>query len=112
MSRRQVNPARRIVGNGGFPLAGAFPSKTRTSPLLSITLVLLVLLLRMAQLSYLNSFAVSIINLKSLSCCVYRFCAMPLFVLQDGMEPLDVIASHILFYLPLTGCIAYCWISI
>lgn len=29
------------MGNGGFSLAGAFPSKTRSSPLLSLTLVLL-----------------------------------------------------------------------
>ncbi|GAB2279592.1 Probable pectin methylesterase cgr2 [Dionaea muscipula] len=41
MSRRPVNPARRLVGNGGFSLAGAFPAKTRSSPLLSLTLVLL-----------------------------------------------------------------------
>ncbi|KAL9251775.1 putative pectin methylesterase CGR2 [Drosera capensis] len=41
MSRRPVNPARRLVGNGGFSLAGAFPPKTRSSPLLSLTLVLL-----------------------------------------------------------------------
>lgn len=43
MSRRPVNPARRLVGNGGFPLVGAFPSKTRSSPLVSVTLVTLVL---------------------------------------------------------------------
>ncbi|XP_074308886.1 putative pectin methylesterase CGR2 isoform X1 [Silene latifolia] len=41
MSRRPVNPTRRLVGNGGFPLMGAFPSKTRSSPLLSLTLVVL-----------------------------------------------------------------------
>ncbi|GAB4849130.1 Probable pectin methylesterase cgr2 [Ancistrocladus abbreviatus] len=41
MSRRPVNPTRRLVGNGGFSLAGAFPPKTRSSPLLSLTLVLL-----------------------------------------------------------------------
>ncbi|XP_057542442.1 probable pectin methylesterase CGR2 [Amaranthus tricolor] len=41
MSRRPVNPARRLVGNGGFPLVGAFPSKTRSSPLVSVTLVAL-----------------------------------------------------------------------
>lgn len=44
MSRRPVNPTRRLVGNGGFPLVGAFPSKTRSSPLVSVTLVALVLL--------------------------------------------------------------------
>lgn len=42
MSRRPVNPARRLVGNGGFPPVGAFPSKTRSSPLVSVTLVALV----------------------------------------------------------------------
>ncbi|KAK9749617.1 hypothetical protein RND81_02G138600 [Saponaria officinalis] len=41
MSRRPVNPTRRLVGNGGFPLSGAFSSKTRSSPLLSLTLVVL-----------------------------------------------------------------------
>ncbi|KNA21609.1 hypothetical protein SOVF_041620 [Spinacia oleracea] len=41
MSRRPVNPTRRLVGNGGFPLVGAFPSKTRSSPLVSVTLVAL-----------------------------------------------------------------------
>ncbi|KAL9229859.1 hypothetical protein vseg_005280 [Gypsophila vaccaria] len=41
MSRRPVNPTRRLVGNGGFPLAGVFPSKTRSSPLFSLTLVVL-----------------------------------------------------------------------
>ncbi|XP_074295238.1 putative pectin methylesterase CGR2 [Silene latifolia] len=41
MSRRPVNPTRRLVGNGGFPLAGVFPSKTRSSPLLPLTLVVL-----------------------------------------------------------------------
>lgn len=45
MSRRPVNPTRRTVGNGGFPVAEAFPSKTHSSPLLSITLVLLGVLL-------------------------------------------------------------------
>lgn len=41
MSRRPVNPTRRLVGNGGSPLMGAFSSKTRSSPLLSLTLVVL-----------------------------------------------------------------------
>ncbi|KAH9615409.1 hypothetical protein KSS87_013444 [Heliosperma pusillum] len=41
MSRRPVNPTRRLVGNGGFPLMGSFPSKTRSSPLVSLTLVVL-----------------------------------------------------------------------
>lgn len=93
MSRRPVNPTRRTVGNGGFPLAEAFPSKTHSSPLLSITLVLLVLLLHVAQFSCLNSFTVSISNAKSLSYYAYRFCAIHLFVLRDGMELLGVIIS-------------------
>ncbi|KAL9269761.1 putative pectin methylesterase CGR2 [Drosera capensis] len=41
MSRRPINPARRLAGNGGFSLGGAFSSKTRSSPVLSVTLVLL-----------------------------------------------------------------------
>ena len=94
MSRRPVNPTRRIVGNGGFPLAGAFPSKTHSSPLLSITLVLLVLLLHVAQFICLNSFTVSISNVKSLSDDAYRFCAIHLFVLRDGMELLGIIISR------------------
>lgn len=50
MSRRPVNPTRRLVGNGGFPLSGAFPSKTRTSPLVSLVLVVLGVLLILAYL--------------------------------------------------------------
>uniref|UniRef100_A0A7C9DNE1 Uncharacterized protein n=1 Tax=Opuntia streptacantha TaxID=393608 RepID=A0A7C9DNE1_OPUST len=50
MSRRPVNPTRRLVGNGSFPLSGAFPSKTRTSPLLSLALVILGVLLILAYL--------------------------------------------------------------
>ncbi|KAL8143361.1 hypothetical protein V2J09_016393 [Rumex salicifolius] len=41
MSRRPASTARRLVGNGSFPFSGAFPSKTRSSPLLPITLVTL-----------------------------------------------------------------------
>ncbi|GAB2259976.1 hypothetical protein Droror1_Dr00010831 [Drosera rotundifolia] len=41
MSRRPINPARRLAGNGGFSLGGAFLSKTRSSLVLSVTLVLL-----------------------------------------------------------------------
>ncbi|GAB4846847.1 Probable pectin methylesterase cgr2 [Ancistrocladus abbreviatus] len=50
MSRRPVNPTRRLVGNGGFSLAGAFPPKTRSSPLLSLTLVILGALLLLGYL--------------------------------------------------------------
>lgn len=50
MSRRPVNPARRVVGNGGFPFGGAFPSKARSSPILSLTLVLLGVLLILGYL--------------------------------------------------------------
>ncbi|KAM0948320.1 putative S-adenosyl-L-methionine-dependent methyltransferase, pectin methyltransferase CGR2/3 [Dioscorea sansibarensis] len=41
MSRRAVNPSRRLADNGTLPLSGAFPQKSRTSPLLSIGLLLL-----------------------------------------------------------------------
>ncbi|XP_034689757.1 probable pectin methylesterase CGR2 [Vitis riparia] len=41
MSRRQVNPSRRFVDSGSIPFAGALHSKSRSSPLLSIGLVLL-----------------------------------------------------------------------
>ncbi|KAF3434589.1 hypothetical protein FNV43_RR21674 [Rhamnella rubrinervis] len=39
MSRRLVNPARRIADGGGLPFAGSSQSKSRPSPLLSIGLV-------------------------------------------------------------------------
>ncbi|KAL2927673.1 putative pectin methylesterase CGR2 [Bienertia sinuspersici] len=45
MSRRPVNPARRLVDNGNISLGGSSHSKSRSSPLLSIGLVLLVLLI-------------------------------------------------------------------
>ncbi|KAL5537958.1 hypothetical protein UlMin_044091 [Ulmus minor] len=41
MSRRPVNPARRIADVGSIPFVGAVQSKTRSSPLLSIGLVVL-----------------------------------------------------------------------
>ncbi|KAJ0979554.1 hypothetical protein J5N97_015028 [Dioscorea zingiberensis] len=41
MSRRAVNPSRRLADSGGLPFSGAFQQKSRTSPLLSIGLVLL-----------------------------------------------------------------------
>uniref|UniRef100_A0A803RCQ2 Uncharacterized protein n=2 Tax=Cannabis sativa TaxID=3483 RepID=A0A803RCQ2_CANSA len=41
MSRRPVNPARRIGDGGSIPFVGAVQSKTRSSPLLSIGLVVL-----------------------------------------------------------------------
>ncbi|XVE86954.1 hypothetical protein DITRI_Ditri18aG0076900 [Diplodiscus trichospermus] len=40
MSRRQVNYTRRFVDSGNFPFAGALHSKSRSSPILSIGLVL------------------------------------------------------------------------
>lgn len=43
MSRRQVNPARRIADGGSIPFVGSVQAKTRSSPLLSIGLVVLVL---------------------------------------------------------------------
>lgn len=42
MSRRQVGSTRR---NGSFPFAGAFNSKSKSSPLLSIGLVVVVIVL-------------------------------------------------------------------
>ncbi|KAK9286620.1 hypothetical protein L1049_015020 [Liquidambar formosana] len=41
MSRRPVNPARRLVDGGGISFASSLHSKSRSSPLLSIGLVLL-----------------------------------------------------------------------
>ncbi|EXC04274.1 hypothetical protein L484_002205 [Morus notabilis] len=41
MSRRQVNPARRIADSGSIPFVGSVQSKTRSSPLLSVVLVVL-----------------------------------------------------------------------
>lgn len=41
MSRRPVNPARRLVDSGNSSLGGSLQSKSRSSPLLSIGLVLL-----------------------------------------------------------------------
>ncbi|XP_024975187.1 uncharacterized protein At3g49720-like [Cynara cardunculus var. scolymus] len=41
MSRRPGNLTRRFTGNGSVPLGGIFHSKSRTSPLLSIALILL-----------------------------------------------------------------------
>lgn len=43
MSRRPVNPARRIGDGGSIPFVGVVQSKARSSPLLSIGLVLVVL---------------------------------------------------------------------
>ncbi|XVF61414.1 hypothetical protein PTKIN_Ptkin08bG0127500 [Pterospermum kingtungense] len=40
MSRRQVNSTRRFVDSGNFPFSGALHSKSRSSPILSIGLVL------------------------------------------------------------------------
>lgn len=44
MSRRSVNPARRIGDGGNIPLMGGVQSKSRSSPLLSIGLLVVVLL--------------------------------------------------------------------
>ncbi|KAH7667954.1 S-adenosyl-L-methionine-dependent methyltransferase protein [Dioscorea alata] len=41
MSRRAVNPSRRLADSGTLPFSGAFPQKSRTSPLLSVGLLLL-----------------------------------------------------------------------
>ncbi|KAJ9177408.1 hypothetical protein P3X46_012630 [Hevea brasiliensis] len=41
MSRRQVSSTRRFVDTGNFPFAGALHSKSRSSPLLSVGLILL-----------------------------------------------------------------------
>ncbi|KAE8693374.1 Pentatricopeptide repeat (PPR) superfamily protein [Hibiscus syriacus] len=40
MSRRQVSATRRFVDSGNFPLSGALHSKSRSSPILSIALVI------------------------------------------------------------------------
>ncbi|KAE8655833.1 Pentatricopeptide repeat (PPR) superfamily protein [Hibiscus syriacus] len=40
MSRRQVSTTRRFVDSGNFPFAGALQSKSRSSPILSIGLVI------------------------------------------------------------------------
>lgn len=48
MSRRQVNPARRIADGGSIPFVGSVQAKTRSSPLLSIGLVVLGALLIIA----------------------------------------------------------------
>jgi len=42
MARRQVGSTRRVGDGGSFPFAGALHSKSRSSPLLSICLVLVV----------------------------------------------------------------------
>lgn len=42
MSRRAVNPNRRLVDSGSNPLVGSLHQKSRSSPLLSVGLVLLV----------------------------------------------------------------------
>lgn len=42
MSRRQVGSTRRGGDSGSFPFVGALHSKSRSSPLLSICLVLVV----------------------------------------------------------------------
>ncbi|OAY35646.1 probable pectin methylesterase CGR2 [Manihot esculenta] len=41
MSRRQVSSTRRLVDTGNFPFSGALHSKSRSSPLLSVGLILL-----------------------------------------------------------------------
>ncbi|XP_057963249.1 probable pectin methylesterase CGR3 [Malania oleifera] len=41
MSRRQVNPTRRFVDSGSIPFVGSLQPKSRSSPLLSIGLVIL-----------------------------------------------------------------------
>ncbi|KAJ0040456.1 hypothetical protein Pint_27834 [Pistacia integerrima] len=41
MSRRQVSSTRRLVDSGSFPFSGALHSKSRSSPVLSVALVLL-----------------------------------------------------------------------
>ncbi|XP_039129841.1 probable pectin methylesterase CGR2 [Dioscorea cayenensis subsp. rotundata] len=41
MSRRAVNPSRRLADGGSLPFVGVFPQKSRTSPLLSVGLVVL-----------------------------------------------------------------------
>lgn len=43
MSRRPVNPARRIGDGGSIPFVGVVQSKSRSSPLISIGLVIVVL---------------------------------------------------------------------
>ncbi|XP_065872170.1 probable pectin methylesterase CGR3 isoform X2 [Euphorbia lathyris] len=45
MSRRPVNPARRLGDGGGIPFIGSVQSKSRSSPLLSICLVIGAILL-------------------------------------------------------------------
>jgi putative pectin methylesterase len=44
MSRRPVNSNRRLLDGGGLPLATSLQSKTNSSPLLTIGLVVLVIL--------------------------------------------------------------------
>ncbi|KVI02737.1 hypothetical protein Ccrd_018973 [Cynara cardunculus var. scolymus] len=56
MSRRPGNLTRRFTGNGSVPLGGIFHSKSRTSPLLSIALILLVSLKTIMKLARLKGF--------------------------------------------------------
>ncbi|XP_065873866.1 probable pectin methylesterase CGR2 [Euphorbia lathyris] len=48
MSRRQVSATRRFVDSGNFPFSGALNSKSRSSPLLSVGLIVLGALLLIA----------------------------------------------------------------
>ena len=43
MSRRPVNPSRRLVDGGSLPFVGVIQSKSRSSPLLTIGLVVVLL---------------------------------------------------------------------
>lgn len=52
MSRRPGNPARRFADGGSLPFVGSMHSKSRSSPLLSIGLLVVVVLLKSCDLHF------------------------------------------------------------
>lgn len=53
MSRRPGNPARRLADGGSLPFAGSMHSKSRSSPLLSIGLVVVVIFIALCNFHFL-----------------------------------------------------------
>lgn len=68
MARRQVGSTRRVGDGGSFPFAGALHSKSRSSPLLSICLVLVVYFSLNASFKFLNGIVYIFLNLNINSC--------------------------------------------
>jgi len=53
MSRRPGNPARRLADGGSLPFAGSMHAKSRSSPLLSIGLVVVVIFIALCNFHFL-----------------------------------------------------------